>query len=147
MKYQDTDSGRTTNLAGCIALCARFPVSATTPCLMCSSSNLIGHPFRQRFDKTPARIRSEINSLMKSVLGSHCKKPNNRSRSVLPLLGFEFFVVELLVLQAAKKPFGWRVIPAMTSTTHALFPLHHRQMLAVFPARILPTTTDDAGEK
>jgi len=30
--HQDTDSGRTTDRAGRIALCARFPVSATSPC-------------------------------------------------------------------------------------------------------------------
>ena len=53
------------------------------------------------------------------------------------LLSYEFFVVELFVLQAAKKALGWRVVPTIPSAAHALLHLHYRQMLAVFPAHIL----------
>ena len=39
--------------------------------------------------------------------------------------GFKFFVVELFIFQAAKKSFGWRIIPTIAFAAHALFHAHY----------------------
>lgn len=74
---------------------------------------------------------------MLSEFGGHCKKPHINHAQFCGFLGFEFFVVGLFMLQAAKKSFGRGVIPAITFSAHTLPHAHHGQMLAIFPAGIL----------
>jgi hypothetical protein len=56
------------------------------------------------------------------------------------LLGFECFVVELFKLQATKKAFSRRIIPAIAFPAHTLLHVHYRQMLPIFPAGIRVAT-------
>jgi len=50
---------------------------------------------------------------MLSAIDGHCKQPHIDHAQFRRLLGFEFFVVELFMLQAAEKAFRRRIIPTI----------------------------------
>jgi len=93
-----------------------------------SGSASIKFPFE--FDRgliAQCRVRSA--TVIKSQIINHTQFGR--------FLGFEFFVVELFIFQTAKKSFGRRIVPAIAFAAHALLHTNHRQMLAIFPTRIL----------